>query len=124
MDFADMNTMVPVGALIAIGTLVLTVQKILKNVKKAKEEERAKILQEAKEQVASVKIELEAKIDGLEEKLKNVETSVGKDLSHLKDLHESEIKVLGEKIESLRDELKTQHVQLMTILTKLIDERN
>jgi peptidoglycan hydrolase CwlO-like protein len=123
MEVNGSDTMALVGVLITLGTLVTIVQKILKNLKKAKAERDAQILQAAKEEAAAMKMQLESKIEKLDQKLKNVESSVRQDIGHLRDLHENEIKALGEKIESLRDELKTQHVQLMNILAKLIDDR-
>lgn len=123
MEISSDNVMALVGGLSAIGALVVTWQKVVKNLKKSKEERDARLLQEAKEEAAAVKVQLEAKIEKLEQKLKTVESSVKQEIGHVRDLHENEIKALGEKIESLRDELKTQHVQLMNILTKLIDDR-
>jgi predicted nuclease with TOPRIM domain len=123
MDFTDMQTMIPIGALIAIGTLVLTMQKIFINFKKEKEEQAAKILQQAKEEDALLKAKLEAKIEAFGVELKSLEVSVEKDMDHLRETYNNELKNLGSKIEELRSELRNQHGQLVQLLTKMIDPK-
>jgi chromosome segregation ATPase len=124
MDFTDMTTMVPIGALIALGTLVLTMQKIYKNFKKDRDEHAAKILQAAKEEDALIKAKLEAKIEKLDMEIKSLEASVDKDMDHLKETYNNELRNLGSKIEELRSELRNQHGQLVQLLTKMVGGRN
>lgn len=123
MELPDMNTMIPVGAMIAMGTLILTIQKISKNFKKEREEHAAKILQHAKEEDALVKAKLEARIEKALAELKNLELSVNKDINHIKESYGNEIKNLGEKIESLRSDLRNQHAQLVDLLSEMIKNR-
>ena len=120
MEFFDMQTMVPVGAMIALGTLVLTIQKVLKNFKRDREENAAKILQAAKEEDALIKAKLEARIEKFAVELKNLEYNVSKDMDHLKETYNNEIKNLGSKIEELRSELRNQHGQLVQLLSEMI----
>lgn len=116
----DAQILVPVGSLIAIGSLVLTLQKIAKNFKKDREEHAAKILQQAKEEDALIKAKLEARVDKLSHELKTLQASVGKDIEHIKETYNGEIRNLGEKIEELRSELRNQHGQLVNLLSEMI----
>lgn len=112
-----------VGMAIALGTLVVTIQKILRNVKKERDEDAAKILQAAKEEDNALKAKLEAKVEAISVKLNNLEMSVEKDMSHLRETYTSEIKNLGEKIENLRDELRQQHSGLIELLSKIVGKK-
>jgi hypothetical protein len=108
------------GTILVIVTIVVTWQKIVKNAKKAKEDERATNLAAAKEADRLIRTQLEAKIEKLESQLNNLEISVTKDLIHLKDNYTSEIKNLGDKIEVLRDELNQRHSTLIDLLSKIV----
>lgn len=112
-----------VGMAIALGTLVITLQKISKNFKKDRDEHAAKILQAAKEEDSLLKAKLEARIERISAEVKNLELSVNKDMDHLKETYSSEIKNLGEKIENLRDELRQQHSGLIELLTKIVGRK-
>lgn len=107
-----------------VATLVVTLQKVFKNFRKERDEYAAKILQTAKEEDSLLKTKLEAKIAEIDTKVKTLEISVNKDITHLKETYSAEIKVLGEKIETLRDELRNQHSQMVTLLSKLIDSKD
>ena len=120
MEIPDMQTMIPVGAMIAIGTLILTMQKISKNFKKDRDEHAARILHSAKEEDALIKAKLEARVEKLSLELKTLESSVNKDIKHIKETYNGEIKNLGSKIEELRSELRNQHGQLVQLLSEMI----
>jgi CII-binding regulator of phage lambda lysogenization HflD len=127
MDLPQISEIQAYGALgisIAVATLVVTIQKVFKNFRKEREEYAAKILQIAKEDDNSLKARLEARIAEIDTKVKTLEISVNKDITHLKETYSAEIKVLGEKIETLRDELRNQHSQMVTLLSKLIDSKD
>lgn len=120
---SDYSNLIPLAATITtLGGAWLTVRKIAKDLAKSKKEQAKEILQAAKEEDTLLKTKLEARIEGIKAELKNLEFNVNKDISFLKESHSNEIKNLGERIESLRDELKSQHGQLLTLLTKLIDQ--
>lgn len=129
------SILVIAGAITTILTAWLKIRSLTKDFKKERDLERAKIIQEAKEVAAKVKAdlmnqreiahqELIFKYAGLETRLDNLEESVQKDLGYIRQKQEGEIRVLGDKIEDLRTELRTQHGQLITMLTKMIDARN
>ena len=120
MEMLDLSTMIPLGGLIALATLVLTMQKISKNFKKDRDEHAAKILQAAKEEDSLIKAKLEARIEKVGAELKNLELNVNKDINHLRETYNGEIKNLGNKIEDLRSELKNQHGQLVQLLSEMI----
>lgn len=116
---------VEIGSVLgAIGTIMGTLWKVRKDLKRDKDAQLANILKEAKELDNTLKIKLESKIEALRAEFKNMEFNFNKDLSHVKETQANEIKNLGEKIEALRDELQNQHAQLMQLLTELIKKNN
>lgn len=120
-----LQTLIPVaGAITAFGGAILTIQKILANAKKERESESAKILQDAKEEISSVKHKLEARIESVKSELKALEASTAKDFNHIRETYNGEIRNLGEKIEELRGELRDQHAQLVQLLSKMIENRD
>jgi polyhydroxyalkanoate synthesis regulator phasin len=120
----DYTTLLEIaGAVTTLGGAWITIRKITKDAQKAKKEHVAEILHAAKEADHEMRAELEIRIQKLESKLGNLEVSVEKDLSHLKEAYTSEIKNLGEKIEDLRNELRQQHAGLLDLLTKLVGKR-
>jgi CII-binding regulator of phage lambda lysogenization HflD len=98
----------------------LSLQKVLKNFRKEREEYAAKVMQAAKEDDAVLKAKLEARIEKLDAQLQNLEFNIAKDMSHLQNTYESEIKNLGTKIEDLRSELRNQHSQLISLLSDIV----
>jgi len=122
MDWTDLSTTVPIGLLIAVSGLILTWQKIVKNAKKEREEHSAKILQVAKEDDAILKAKLEARIEKIDAQLKNLELNINKDIIYIKEAYNAELKNLGSKIESLREDLSSQHSSLLALLTKLVEK--
>lgn len=123
MDMFDPQITISLGVLIAGSGLILTWQKIVKNAKKSKEEEAARIIQRIKEEDQNLKNKLEARIEKLDAQIKNLELNVNKDLSFVKESYKAELKTLGEKIEILRSELSSQYGSLVSLLSKLIDKK-
>ncbi len=119
----DPQITISLGVLIAGSGLILTWQKIVKNAKKSKEEEAARIIQRIKEEDQNLKNKLEARIEKLDAQIKNLELNVNKDLSFVKESYKAELKTLGEKIEILRSELSSQYGSLVSLLSKLIDKK-
>lgn len=111
------------GAITVLGTSFLTIRKIAKDTAKTRKEHAAEILHEAKEQDALIKAKLEARIESLKADLSSLKLSVEKDMEHIKETYTSEIKNLGEKIESLRSELRSQSAGIIELLSKLVDKQ-
>lgn len=109
-------------AITTLGGAWLTVKKIARDAKRTKKEQAAEILHAAKEADMEMKLKLDAKIQALDAKVKNLEANVEKDLDHLKQTYNGEIRNLGQKIEELRSELRNQHGQLVALLTKMISK--
>ena len=123
MDLSSYSSVLaPSGILSGAATLWYYGRKILKEIKKSKEESSSKILEEAKQFDKEIKEKLEARIDLLENQLHNLEENVSKDLSHIKETQASEIKNLASKIDELREELRTGHSSLIQLLTRLVDK--
>lgn len=123
------------GAIVSIISAIYYAQNVSKNFKKEKEEYAAAILQSAKEHTNTVKIELlaqravimteiKSEIAELETKFDNQKDSVNKDMAHLRETYNGEIRVLGSKIEDLRSELRNQHGQLVGLLSKMLENRD
>lgn len=127
-----------VGTIIAVCTgfgglvaCIYYIQSITKSFKHDKETFRAEILQNAKEAVLAAETKLlsdrqillttlESKIDAVESDLASHKREVTKDLSHIRETYNGEIRNLGEKIEGLRRELRDQHGQLVGLLSEMI----
>lgn len=118
-----MTTAIPLGLVIALSGLIYTWQKIAKEARKSRKEDAAAILQAAKEEDSLMKSKLEARIEKVDLQLKSLEFSVNKDIAHLKETYNTEIKNLGLKIEELRSELRSTHGQLVQLLTTLIEHK-
>lgn len=125
MDILDSNVLMAIaGSVGAIGGAILTVQKIFKNINRGKAERDAKVLLEAKEAASTMRRELQVEIDELKLEFTNLKENVDKDLLHLRETYNGEIRNLGDKIEDLRTELRNQHGQLVQLLSKMIDNRD
>lgn len=120
----DFATVEMVGtAVTAVLGCIYTYQKISRNFEEKKREDKAEILQNAKEELSLLKIDLELKINTVSVALKAHQVFVEKDMSHMRETYNGELKNLGEKIEDLRSDLKDQHSQLVSLLTKMIDNK-
>lgn len=120
----DLQSIMPFAATFtALGGAWLTLRKIARDAHKTKKEQAQEILKAAREEDLIMKTKLEARIEGLKADLKNLEFNVNKDMGHLKENYSSEIRVLGEKIEELREQLHNQHVGVLNLLSKLVDKR-
>lgn len=118
----DLETIVAIsGAIIAVAGAITGVRKVIKDVRKSREEQKAIILQEAKEEISRNKIIYDSKIRSLRDDLENFKESISKDINHVKEVHGGEMRVLSDKIENLREELREQHLQMLNLLTKLVD---
>jgi predicted RNase H-like nuclease (RuvC/YqgF family) len=120
------------GAITTVGVAWLTIRKINKDLRKERALEAAKILQAAKEAVAksvdehennqaATNQELTSRIDEQAREIENMRDNFEKDLQHIRETYNGEIRNLGQKIEDLRSELRNQHGQLVGLLTKMID---
>lgn len=122
-----MQTAIPLGLIITLSGLIYTWIKIAREVKKERDKDRkeitATILQTAKEEDALMKAKLEARIEKIDAQVASLELSINKDISHLKETYSSEIRNLGKKIEDLRDELRSTHGQLVSLLSTLIEHQ-
>lgn len=108
-------------AVATIGGAYVTVLKIQKSRKEAKEAERQAILDEVNQILALKEQEFKAQVEEVSSRVDGLEASVKKDLDHIRETYNGEIRNLGEKIENLRTELRNQHGSLVQLLSKLID---
>jgi esterase/lipase len=123
----EMFNMSTIASLAAIATSIgggwLAIRKLSRDNEKHKKIQAAEALRGAKEADLLIKLQLESRIQELESELKSVKESIEKDMEHLKETYKTELTVLGEKIETLRDELRQQSSGIMNLLTKMIDKQ-
>lgn len=134
----DINPVVAGSLIGGIGSFFAAIyyaQNVYKNFKHDQETFSAEIIQEAKEYTKSIEkdiiarrevflTEIRAQIDELEAKVDNQNISTQKDMTHLRETYNGEIRVLGGKIEDLRSELRNQHGQLVGLLSKMLENRD
>lgn len=124
MEAVSIGTLVALASSVTVlGGAYLTVRKIQSDLKKEREEERAKVLQEAKEEINLVKVRLETQVEALKNEVDNFKDNVDKDFSHMRETYNGEIRFLGQKIEELRSEVRNQHGQLVQLLSRMIENR-
>jgi|ERR1035437_718443 hypothetical protein len=124
------------GTLAALSSIFggyLKIRRSIKDRQEAKVLEKALIIQEAKEfsnehkllleaKLIALEAEMLAKMETLSQKITNIDESVNKDLEHIKEAYNSEIRFLGSKIEELKDEMRTSLGQVVMLVSKLIDK--
>ncbi len=110
------------AVLTTVGGAWATVRKSITSFNKRRAIYRQSILDQAKQEMNLVKQGLEAKIKEVEIELENQKEAVSKDIGHMKFTYNSEIKMLGQRIEELRQDLLSQHSSLVSLLTKLVDK--
>jgi len=123
MTISNDTIVAATGAIAALGTVWAIIQGISHGLKRRKAAYRQAIIDEAKAEMELVKLLLEEKIRKLEVELETQKQSVQREMAHMGELYNAEIKVLGEKIENLRIDLQAQHANLVGLLTRLVDAR-
>lgn len=88
-----------------------------------REKYKEEILKQAKEELNKIEFVLSDKIKKIEIELESQKLSVSKDLGHMREIYNAEIKVLGEKIDTLRSDLQDQHQSMVALLTKLVNSK-
>lgn len=112
---------------VAISTICgawLAIRRVAKDNEKQRKHNAAEILQVAKEADSVLKAKFDADISDLNSQLRNLKEGTTKDIDHLRESHDSEFKHLAEKIENLRQELNVQHTNILTLLTKMIANKD
>jgi hypothetical protein len=90
--------------------------------KRKRQHEIEKAIEDAKESASIVNLEMDNKIKALAAKIETLKVNIDQNFDHARELHDNEIKSLGEKIEALRQQLSDQHGSLVQLLGKLIDK--
>lgn len=109
------------GAFSVIGGAWITIRKIQKDAEESKKKHATEILESAKEEILLKEKDLQAQLVAIKVRIDSLESNVEKDLQHLRETYNGEIRNLGQKIEDLRSELRNQHTQMVSLLTKMID---
>ena len=122
----DLSTLLgtSAGAVTALGGLYTAARHLRYSVQAKKDRERQDILNKVNEEMAKLESKLEEKIRRLEEEFKNHKENLEKDLDYMRSSYNAEIKVLGDKIQLLREDLGAQHSQMISLLTKLVGNNN
>lgn len=112
-----------IGAIGALLTVAVSFSKLKSSFQK---EINEKIKSEVTNARTSAEGDLKAvdlKLDSLTRDIANLEKKVDRDIEHVKTIYNSEIKQLAGKIEELREEVRHQHGQLVSLLTRLVSEK-
>lgn len=88
-----------------------------------REKYRESILDQAKEEVAKVSVLLEDKIKKLEVELETQKQIVTNEFTHVKDTYNAEVRVLGQRIQELREDLAASTKSMLELLVKLVDSK-
>jgi uncharacterized coiled-coil protein SlyX len=91
------------GALFFITGGLATLYKFMNTIKKERDDENQKILEQSKQYTDTKYEKLEA------------------ELAHQKNLHEGKLAELSDKIEHLREETRRYHGQLVELITKMLE---
>ena len=121
----DLSTAVGIlaGAVTAFGGLYTGARALMAASRRRKAEYRQGILDEAHIELSRVEVSMQEQVRVLTVELQNQKESISRDMDHMKEVYSSELKVLGEKIENLRQDLAAQHSGMVALLTKLVDSR-
>jgi len=111
------------GAITAIGGIYTAIKKWIRHSADKKEKYKQDILKQARGEAEKIRRELEEKIEKLEVEVETQKQNIYKDIGFLRESHSNEIRNLTEKIEELREDLKIQHVGILNLLTKLVDNK-
>lgn len=116
------------GAVTAIGGSWLTVRKIQKDSEASREKHEGAILAKSQAQIDRaigerklIQKEFEGRLTELEQDIAAHKAAVNKDFAHVRETYNGELRNLATKIEDLRSELRNQHTQMISLLTKMID---
>lgn len=107
-------------ALGSIASVFLTAQKLVKHLKSEKEKEIEQVLEKAMAELQKEKTLLEMKIQACFDENERLRESLEKEIEFTRTSYEIEIKNLGDKIESLKEEVRSQNTQILNLLSKLI----
>ncbi len=111
------------GAVTAMGGIWTAYRHVKFSLQAKKDRERQAILDKAKEELGRVEAKLELKIRSLQEEIEIHKQNMDKDLSHMREMYDGELKNLGNKIDELRRDLSDQHSSMVALLTRLVDAR-
>lgn len=124
MTITIANILEAASALITLGGAWRSVNYFVTRYKVRKNAYRQSIIDQVRNETDKVCKDLETKIEALETELQSQKANVEKDMGHMKEIYNAEIKVLGDKIEDLRQDLQAQHSSTIALLTKLVDGRS
>jgi polyhydroxyalkanoate synthesis regulator phasin len=111
------------GAATTLGAAYTAFRHVKYSLQSKKDKYRQDIIAEAKEEMAKVEAKMSVRINNLEAELSNQKDNMVRDLGHMKEVYNAEIKVLGEKIDSLRSDLQDQHQSMVNLLTRLVNSK-
>lgn len=104
----------------SIASVFLTAQKLIRHLKSEKEKEIEQVLEKAMAELQKEKTLLEMKIQACFDENERLRESLEKEIEFTRSSYEMEVKNLGEKIESLKEEVRSQNTQILNLLAKLI----
>lgn len=116
------------AALGTIATVTLAFSKLKKNFKEEIGEEidaKIELAIQRAHSIAKSDLDLfKAKIEVLDKSIENMDQKFQREVEHIKETYNSEIRNLGGKIEELRSEVRHHHNQLIGLLSEMVKDKS
>lgn len=121
----DLTTATGITAAVvtAVGGIYTSYRHVTLGMAIKREKYKEDILNQAKGEMSRIEDKFEEKIKKIEIELESQKLSVSKDLGHMREIYNAEIKTLGEKIDDLRSDLQDQHQSMVALLTRLVNSK-
>lgn len=117
------NLIIPVmGALAALAAAYHQINKLKKEFKKEMNKDTSATIELMKKTSENDLNFLKMRVEELDKDIKQLEKNMDKEMDHLKEVYSNELKGLSVKVDELRDEIRTSHSSLISLLTKMIDK--
>ena len=111
------------AAITAFSSVWVGLRHIKYSIQSKRDKECQAILDRANEELDKVEAKLGEKIRLLQEELKTHKENLDKDMNHMREIYDGELKNLGNKIDELRKDLSDQHSSMVALLTRLVETR-
>lgn len=121
----DLPTVATVTSIVVtLGSAYIGIKKLQNDSKKEKAEHDALILLEAKEAIASLEREINSKFEALRAEIEAQKEIVGQEIGHVKETYSTDMSNVSQKLEELREDVRTQNNQMISLLTKMAETKD
>lgn len=121
---SDLPTVATIASIIVtLASAYIGLKKLQAESKKEKAEHDAIILLEAKEAIASLEREINSKFEALRKEIDNQKEIVDQEIGHVKETYGADMSNVTQKLEELREDVRTQNNQMISLLTKMAEPK-